>query len=262
MGYTVNVTLEYGPRLDFMISTDHNTPASHGVWGPLAGNDLLILTGEEVTTRNGHYLAFGLEPGEWIDWRYRARDKGFEQEAQRIHASGGLVVPAHPYCPSVACRWKFGYDDADAVEVWTGRWTADDEYAINSWDSMLAPSVRTGGHWLPAMGNSDAHSAPQVIGFPHNVVNAAALSRTAILDGIRRRRGGTTRCRAGCPGNGHGEDLRRAQRRGPLHHRRRPNPADHPSGLGPGHQHLDHDSPARSLRPGGGAPPDGRRHPE
>jgi hypothetical protein len=175
-------------RLDFMISTDHNTPASHGAWGPLAGNDLLILTGEEVTTRNGHYLALGIEAGEWIDWRYRARDKGFAQEAQRIHASGGIVVPAHPYCPYVACRWKFGYDDADAVEVWTGPWTADDEYAINSWDSMLAHSVRTGGRWLPAMGNSDAHSAPQVIGFPHNVVNAAALSRTAILEGIRNGR--------------------------------------------------------------------------
>ena len=175
-------------KLDFMISTDHNTPASHGVWGPLAGDDLLILMGEEVTTRNGHYLALGIEPGDWIDWRYRARDKGFEQEAQHIHASGGLVVPAHPYCPYVACRWKFGYDDADAVEVWTGPWTADDEYAINTWDSMLAHSVRTGGRWVPAMGNSDAHSAPQVIGLPQNVVNAAALSRDALLEGIRNGR--------------------------------------------------------------------------
>jgi len=175
-------------RLDFMVSTDHNTPASHGAWGPLAGDDLLILTGEEVTTRNGHYLALGLEPGDWIDWRYRARDKGFKQEAQHIRSSGGIVVPAHPFCPYVACRWKFGYDDADAVEVWTGPWTADDEYAINSWDSMLAQSVRSGGRWLPAMGNSDAHSAPQVIGFPHNVVHAAALSRDALLEGIRNGR--------------------------------------------------------------------------
>lgn len=175
-------------KLDFMISTDHNTPASHGVWGPLAGDDLLILTGEEVTTRNGHYLALGIEPGDWIDWRYRARDKGFEQEAQHIHAYGGLVVPAHPYCPYVACRWKFGYDDADAVEVWTGPWTADDEYVINTWDSMLASSVRTGGRWVPAMGNSDAHSAPQVIGLPQNVVNAAALSHDAVLEGIRTGR--------------------------------------------------------------------------
>lgn len=33
-----------------------------------------------------------------------------------------------------------------------------------------------------------AHSVPQVIGLPHNVVNAAALSRDALLDGIRSGR--------------------------------------------------------------------------
>ncbi len=175
-------------RMDFMISTDHNTPASHAVWGPLAGNDLLILTGEEVTTRNGHYLALGLKPGEWIDWRYRARDNGFEEAADLIHESGGIVVPAHPYCPYVACRWKFGYEQADAVEVWTGPWTVDDESSVNTWDSMLADSARKKDRWLPAMGNSDAHSAPQVIGLPHNVVNAAALSHDAILEGIRNGR--------------------------------------------------------------------------
>jgi hypothetical protein len=174
--------------LDFIISTDHNTTASHGVWGPLAGNDLLIVTGEEVTTRNGHYLALGLPPGEWIDWRYRARDKHFADAATRIHAAGALVVPAHPYCAYVACRWKFGYDQADAVEVWNGPWTADDESAIDTWDSMLVHSVRDGGDWLPAMGNSDAHSEPQVIGLPHNVVLADQLSRDALLDGIRHGR--------------------------------------------------------------------------
>ena len=175
-------------RLDFMISTDHNTSASHGVWGPLAGNDLLILTGEEVTTRNGHYLALGLTPGEWIDWRYRARDRqGFENAADRIHADGGIVVPAHPYCPYVACRWKFGYDQADAIEVWTGPWTVDDESSVNTWDSMLVESAHRGdGRWVPAMGDSDAHSVPQVIGLPHNVVKADALSRDALLAGIKR----------------------------------------------------------------------------
>lgn len=60
--------------LNFMSTTDHNTSSSHGVWGPLAGDDLLILTGEEITTRNGHVLALGLHPGRWVDWRYRAAD--------------------------------------------------------------------------------------------------------------------------------------------------------------------------------------------
>lgn len=171
--------------LDFMVTTDHNTSASHGVWGSLAGPDLLIITGEEVTTRNGHWLALGLPPGEWIDWRYRARDNAYPRFVRQVHGLGGLVVPAHPYCPYIACQWKFGYQGADAVEVWNGPWTYDDESAVDSWDAQLAEAVRAGRPWLPAMGNSDAHSVPQVIGSPHNVVLADGLSRDQILAGLR-----------------------------------------------------------------------------
>jgi hypothetical protein len=38
------------------------------------------------------------------------------------------------------------------------------------------------------MGNSDAHSEPQVIGLPHTVVHADELSTGAVLDGIRAGR--------------------------------------------------------------------------
>ncbi|MGW2254669.1 CehA/McbA family metallohydrolase [Kitasatospora sp. NPDC001660] len=174
--------------LDFIVSTDHNTSSSHAVWGPLAGPDLLIVPGEEVTTRNGHWLALGLPAGEFVDWRYRSRDEAFPRFVRQVHRSGGLVVPAHPYCPYVACQWKFGYEQADAVEVWNGPWTDDDESAVDTWDAQLAVALRDGRSWLPAMGNSDAHSAPQVIGLPHNVVLAEDLTRDAVLDGMRAGR--------------------------------------------------------------------------
>lgn len=178
--------------LDFIVSTDHNTSSSHAAWGPLAGPDLLILPGEEITTRNGHWLALGLEAGRFVDWRYRSRDEEFPRFVRQVHRSGGLVVPAHPYCPYVACQWKFGYEQADAVEVWNGPWTYDDESAVDTWDSQLAVALRGSGNgdrsWRPAMGNSDAHSAPQVIGLPHNVVLAEDLTRDAVLDGLRAGR--------------------------------------------------------------------------
>ncbi|PYC78145.1 phosphoesterase [Streptomyces tateyamensis] len=174
--------------LDFMVSTDHNTSSSHAVWGPLAGEDLLIITGEEITTRNGHWLALGTEPGEWVDWRYRARDNAYPRFVRQVHRAGGLVVPAHPYCPYVACQWKFGYQGADLVEVWNGPWTYDDESAVDAWDSHLAEDLRAGRAWLPAMGNSDAHSVPQVIGSPHNVVLAEDLTRDQVLAGLRAGR--------------------------------------------------------------------------
>ena len=170
--------------LDFISTTDHNTSSSHGVWGSLTGEDLLILTDEEITTRNGHVLALGLQPGEWIDWRYRAADDQFTGIARSIRAGGGLVVPAHPYCPYVGCRWKFGYQDADAIEVWNGPWTVDDESSVDTWDAQLVSAARGHGRWLPAVGNSDAHSDPQVIGLPHTVVWAAGLNRDALLGGL------------------------------------------------------------------------------
>jgi hypothetical protein len=170
--------------LDFIVSTDHNTSSSHGVWGPHAGDDLLIVTGEEVTTRNGHVLALGVRPGHWVDWRYRAGDGVFGDIAKAVRKDGGIVVPAHPHCAYVGCRWKFGYADADAVEVWNGPWTLDDETAVETWDAMLVASSRNGGSWLPALGNSDAHSEPQVIGLPQTAVHADSLSRDAVLAGI------------------------------------------------------------------------------
>ncbi|MFB7733133.1 CehA/McbA family metallohydrolase [Streptomyces sp. NPDC056112] len=174
--------------LDFMVSTDHNTSSSHAVWGEHAGPDLLIIPGEEVTTRNGHWLALGLPAGEWVDWRYRSRDDAFDRFARQVHRNGGLVVPAHMYCAYVACQWKFGFENADATEVWTGPWTYDDEHAVSTWDQKLGEAVRTGKRWLPAMGNSDAHSEPQVIGLPHNVVHADDLATDSLMKGIREGR--------------------------------------------------------------------------
>ena len=166
--------------LDFINSSEHNTPASHRVWGEYAGDDLLILTGEEITTRNGHCLAIGLPPGSWVDWRYRAADRVFADIAARVRELGGLVVPAHPYGDCVACSWKFGYAHADAIEVWNGPWSLGNEAALATWDGLLVAQPR----FVPAMGNSDAHRDPDVVGLPQTVVRAESLSTAGVLAGI------------------------------------------------------------------------------
>jgi hypothetical protein len=175
-------------KLDFITSTDHNTSSSHGVWGEFAGPDLLIMLGEEVTTRNGHWLALGTRPGQFVDWRYRSTDHAIADYQRAVHSSGGLCVAAHPYCPWVACTFKFGYDDFDVVEVWNGPWTWDDDATVSTWDNLLVDSLRGKGNWLPAMGNSDAHNPGQVIGLPQNVVLADDLGRDAILAAIKAGR--------------------------------------------------------------------------
>jgi len=173
--------------LDFVVSTEHNTSSASGIWGRHAGPDLLVVDGEEITTRNGHFLALGLPAGAWVDWRYRATDGSFAEFARRIHRLGGLVVAAHPYCPFLGCAWKFGYERLDAVEVWNGPWTLDDEVAVATWDGLLVESGRA-GDWLPAVGNSDAHREPQVVGLPQTVVLADRLDRRSVLAGVRAGR--------------------------------------------------------------------------
>ncbi|WP_405506028.1 CehA/McbA family metallohydrolase [Streptomyces purpurascens] len=174
--------------LDFINSSDHNTHSAHAHWADVAGDDLLVMLGEEITTRNGHVVALGTDPGTFIDWRYRARDNRFGRFARQIRRAGGLVVPAHPHATCVGCNWKFGFGEADAVEVWNGPYTPDDEVTLADWDSMLVASVRGERGWIPAMGSSDAHRDPDAVGSPQTVVLADDLTRQAIQEGIRAGR--------------------------------------------------------------------------
>ncbi|MEU6115675.1 CehA/McbA family metallohydrolase [Streptomyces sp. NPDC047117] len=174
--------------LDFLTTTEHNTTSAHGAWEGLWGDDLLILTGEEITTRNGHVVAMGTDPGVFVDWRYRARDNAFGKFARAARRAGGLVIPAHPHATCIGCNWKFGLNEADAVEVWNGPYTADDEITLAEWDNTLVAHAQGRGAWLPAVGHSDAHRDPDVVGLPQTVVLADDLSRQAIQAGIRAGR--------------------------------------------------------------------------
>lgn len=175
------VTGAVAAGLDFVVSTEHNTSSASGVWGAVLNTDrLLVIDGEEVTTRGGHFVAAGLRPGQWIDWRYRAADGALPRFLRQIHQVGGVAIAAHPYCPFVGCAWSFDYARMDGIEVWNGPWTLDDEHAVRLWAERLAT-----GDFLPAVGNSDAHREPQVIGHPQTVVYAGSLARHAILAGVR-----------------------------------------------------------------------------
>jgi hypothetical protein len=170
-------------NLDFVVSTEHNTSSAAAVWGAHAGPDLLVIDGEEVTTRNGHLTALGLPAGTWVDWRYRAVDGVLPGFLADIHRVGGLAVAAHPYAPCLGCAWKFGYAGLDAIEVWNGPWTLDDEAAVATWDNLLVA-----GSWSPAVGGSDAHGRTDTVGLPQSVVYAADLDRRSVLDAIRAGR--------------------------------------------------------------------------
>jgi hypothetical protein len=178
--------------LDFIATTEHNTSDAHGLWRRHAGDDLLVILGQEVVTRTGHWLALGINPGQVVDWRYRVRDDAIGRHLDQVHQAGGLCVAAHPHAPYPSGDFMYPYRGFDAVEVWNGLWTsgrpwnADNEAALAGWGRGLAADIH-GGRWRPAIGNSDTHLEGQ-IGSPHTVVLAEELSTESVLAGIRAGR--------------------------------------------------------------------------
>ena len=169
--------------LDFFASTDHNTSSAGLDWGRYVPDDYLVVNGEEVTTRGGHWIALGVPAGAWIDWRYRVQDGELPTHAARVRGLGGMVVACHPFSPFSGTTWTFGYDDVDAVEVWNGPWTLDDQTSVEQWHALLVA-----GRFVPAVGSSDSHGRHQPVGHPQTVVLADTLSTGAVVQALRQGR--------------------------------------------------------------------------
>ena len=181
--------------LDFLVTTEHNAHAAgaHEIFGGLDGAGLLVMLGQEVVTRTGHWLALGLDAGKVVDWDYGVGATVVERHLAEVHRMGGLCVAAHPHAPYPGGAFMYPFRGFDVVEVWNGQWNsdlwwqADNEAALAEWGRGLAADIRRHGRWRPAVGNSDTHLHGQ-IGTPHNVVAAEELGAGAILAAIRAGR--------------------------------------------------------------------------
>jgi hypothetical protein len=178
--------------LDFIAITEHNRVEPLGqIDDPELDflNDLLVMTGQEVVTSRGHWLAVGLPAGMPVDPDHGTDGERLQGCLDEVHAVGGMCVAAHPFAPYPTGMFTYGYDGFDAIEVWNGRWSgpdawqADNEAALSQWRELLAAGARN-GDWLPAMANSDAHRSGQLRG-PHNVVLAETLTPQGVLAGLR-----------------------------------------------------------------------------
>jgi hypothetical protein len=170
--------------LDFVFFTEHNTDSGNQIYGaysPLAP-DLLICRGIEVTTRHGHWQALGLDRGQQVEWRYHPGvDPGFEAATEHVHRSSGLVSINHPFQTCSRCDWGFDWEHNDAIEVWNGQWDATDQKTVEKWQEELVKGKR-----IAAIGGSDAHSSPDLVGLPTTVVRSRGKSQAAIVEAVKR----------------------------------------------------------------------------
>ncbi len=168
--------------LDVLGSSEHNTSSATLSWARHAPDDLLVVSGEEVTTRAGHWLATGIPAGTWIDWRYRPEDGDLATFVQQVSDLGGAAIICHPYNPVPSIRWGFGTDwsPMHAVELWNGPWSFDDQLTVTNWDKLLRQ-----GRFVPGVGSSDSHNSSQTVGLAQSVLRLGSVSTAEVVAAVK-----------------------------------------------------------------------------
>ncbi|ADG10295.1 phosphotransferase [Caulobacter segnis] len=189
--------------LDFIAVTDHNTTSQAQALAELQPSfpNLLLMTGREVTTFQGHANVFG--PTAFIDFRLGSSSVPTIRDLQRaVTAAGGIFSINHPAVPSgeqcMGCGWTAkdtDFDAVQAIEVANG----GNEKALGGFEGVLSgvpfwENQLNQGRRITAIGGSDNHDAgvphdqPSALGRPTTVIRAEGLSSEALLTGLRAGR--------------------------------------------------------------------------
>lgn len=189
--------------LDFIAVTDHNTTSQAEALTELQPSfpNLLLMTGREVTTFQGHANVFG--PAAFIDFRLGSKSVPTIRDLQRaVKAAGGVFSINHPAVPSgeqcMGCGWTAkdtDFDAVQAIEVANG----GNEKALGGFEGPLSGAPfwevqLNQGRRITGIGGSDnhdagvAHDQPSAVGRPSTVIYADGLSAEALLAGLRSGR--------------------------------------------------------------------------
>jgi hypothetical protein len=167
--------------LDFLAVTDHNTISHHPFLPALAGDDLILIPGQEATTYYGHMNVWNTS--RWCDFRCKT-NADIASVIELAHAHGGICSINHPKQGGPA--WEYTLDlPVQAMEVWQGPWIHRNEESLALWDRLLCEGRR-----LPAVGGSDYHCPSGEdtnllrLGQPTTWVKVTDRSVSAILDAI------------------------------------------------------------------------------
>ena len=134
--------------LDGCAVTDHNSIEGSLKAFELASSfGLLVVRGTEISTAEGHVLAYGLSSTV-------PRGLSIDRTVECIHEAGGMAVAAHPRrFPSGMGIRRASQNHFDAIEVLNGG---------SSRGSNKAASRMAGRRGLPAVGGSDAHKLEEI----------------------------------------------------------------------------------------------------
>ena len=164
--------------------TDHNRFVAYDLMKDAA--DVIIIPGEEVSSKDGHILAYGIDTE--ID-----RDMSILKTIEAIHDANGIAVAAHPY------RWWSGLGEKNVIPEFDGveGFNARSKIKDNARAFRLGLEMNK-----PLTGGSDSHT-PETVGDGYTVfqqglstwqdVVTAIMRGEVELDGKSRTAGATLR---------------------------------------------------------------------
>lgn len=144
--------------LDVIAITDHDTMDGYRIACELT-TDLLVIPGVEVSTKDGHLIALGIE---------KAPLPGFPipDTIREVKNAGGVTILPHPfhrYRHGAALKCAGSFAAADAIEVYNSR------YVIPHANKKAMRLARAMGK--PVVAGSDAHNA-RFIGYGRTLIDA------------------------------------------------------------------------------------------
>ncbi len=171
--------------VELAVATDHNHQTDYAPYQAelkLNGH-FTSVTGNEVTTKNGHFNSFPLPPGKDIpdhklaDWK---------KLVAGIRAKGArVVILNHPRWPDIARGpfGRFGLNRASGQRASGGAFTFDAMELINSGTLQPDPlylcrdwfALLNHGEKITAVGSSDSHTVGNIVGQGRTYVRSSAV---------------------------------------------------------------------------------------
>lgn len=155
-------------KLDGIAVTDHNHLTK------IKFKEALIIPGVEVTTKEGHLIALGVE---------KLIKKGLNaiDAIEKIHEENGLAIAPHPYDFMASSLNPFKLKEKlDAIE------TVNSSILTFKFSKLLAEKAALKLN-LPKVAGSDAH-IPEAVGDAYTVIEASSNSIEDILNAIKNGR--------------------------------------------------------------------------
>lgn len=172
-----------GEGIEVAVATDHNHISDFTNYQKASGTQthFYSISGDEVTTHNGHFTAFPLDPAQAVPGGVKGRNPLFlknenwdELIADMRKKGAEVVILNHPYWPTIPKgpfgRFRFNRSTGQRSEgpefsfngyevVQPANETPDYFYALEDWMSLLNRGLK-----LTAVGATDSHTVNDPVG--------------------------------------------------------------------------------------------------